>query len=119
MKKYKDFYYYNVSLYTYNEYIKEYNSNNLCKFHKLYVKGTIPKGLVIEIFDKKIDNVPFEIKKYNHPEYPNEFNYEYEFETEKGNKYRLDFITLKEENSKLKHKELHDKFFYFNRIFNN
>jgi len=104
--------YYKVSIFTYNEFLKEYKNNNLKKFHKIYTGKGIPKGLILnEIFDKFIEDVDFEIKTYQHPQYSNEKNTIYFFKTKNNNEYRLDFVILKEDNSNLQHKELYNKKF--------
>jgi len=104
--------YYKVSLFTYNEFLKEYKTDNLARFHKIYYSKGIPKGMKIdEIFDTEYENVDYTISKYLHPEYKNEFNYTYHFDSKNGNSYRLDFVTLIEDNSNLVNKILHDKKF--------
>jgi hypothetical protein len=64
-----------------------------------------------EIFDTEYDNVDYKISKYPHPEYKNEFNYVYHFTSKNGNSYRLDFVTLMENNQNLVNTFLHDKKF--------
>lgn len=104
--------YYKVSLFTYNEFLKEYKSNNLARFHKIYYSKGIPVGMKInEIFETEYENVDYTISKYPHPEYKNEFNYTYLFDSKNGNSYRLDFVILLEDNNNLKNKILHDKKF--------
>lgn len=104
--------YYKVSLFTYNEFLKEYKSDNLARFHKIYYSKGIPKGMKIdEIFDAEYKNVDHTISEYPHPEYDNEFNYTYHFDSKNGNSYRLDFVILMEDNNNLVNKILHDKKF--------
>jgi len=104
--------YYKVSLFTYSEFLKEYKSDNLTKYHKIFCSKGIPDGMMIdEIFDTEYKNVDYTVSKYPHPKYPNEFNYTYFFNSKNGNEYRLDFVTLIEDNNNLKNEILHNKKF--------
>lgn len=48
--------YYKVSIFTYEEYIKENSNNRLTKFEKLFASKGIPKYLKIDkIFDREIN----------------------------------------------------------------
>ena len=58
--------YYKVSLFTYNEFLKEYKSDNLTRFHKIYYSKGIPKGMKIdEIFDAEYKNVDHTINLFS------------------------------------------------------
>lgn len=107
--------YLKTSLYTYNEFIKEYKTNRLEKNLKIYGSTYPPKYLNLkEIFDsnlKLIEGEDFVIKKLKHPEYENEYNFIYVFKTKDKIEYRLDFVVLKEDNKNLKNEILHDKKF--------
>lgn len=108
--------YYKTSVFTYNEFIKENGSNRISKTEKLKQPGPgVVKYLNIEktneIFDKEIDSLEYDIEVYKHPKYENEENITYFFNSEKGNKYRLDLVILMEDNSNLKDVRLHNKKF--------
>jgi hypothetical protein len=103
--------YLKTSLYTYQEYIKDYKTNRLDKNNKLHISN-IPNNLKIdEIFDSNINmvkDIDFEIIKYKHIVYENEYNYKFIFKTNKS-EYRLDFIILIENNKNINNDILKNK----------
>lgn len=107
--------YYKTTIFTYNEFIKENKTPRLSKMEKIKYTTGVVKYLNIkkinEIFDKEIDSLEYDIETYKHPIYENEENITYFFNSEKGNRYRLDLVILKEDNSNLKDVRLHDKKF--------
>jgi len=107
--------YYKTTLYTYNEFLKENNTNRLSKIEKIKYDTGVVKYLNIEktneIFNKEIENLKYETQKYPHPIYIGEENITYLFNSEKNNRYRLDLVILKENNSDMSDPRLHDKKF--------
>lgn len=109
----KEFYYYSVSLYTYNEFLKENNnSNRINKFSKIQCHKGIPKYLVLnEIFETDNIDINFTLQEIDHPEFIGYKNSIYRFGTKKNNDYRIDFVFLKENNKDLKDPRLHNHYF--------
>ena len=105
--------YIRTSLFTYQNYVKEHQTNRLSKKLKLQ---TNLKPFYLElrqIFDTQLElkaGEDFEVEKIKHLQYPEEFNYKYTFSTT-HNTYRLDFIILDEDNANLNHEVLKDKKF--------
>jgi len=109
----KEFYYCYVSLYTYNEFLKENNnSNRINKFSKIQCHKGIPKYLVLdEIFETDKINLNFTLQEIDHPKFLGYTNSIYRFKTKKSNEYRIDFVFLKEDNKNLKDNRLHNRYF--------
>ena len=107
--------YYKTSIFTYKEFLKENNTDRLSKTEKIKSESNITKYLNMkklnEIFDKEIEDLEYEMEVYKHPEYDDEENITYLFNSEKNNKYRLDLVILKEYNENLKDIRLHNKKF--------
>jgi hypothetical protein len=107
--------YYKTSIFTYKEFLKENNTDRLSKTEKIKSESNITKYLNMkklnEIFDKEIEDLEYETEVYKHPEYDDEENITYLFNSEKNNKYRLDLVILKEYNENLKDIRLHNKKF--------
>jgi len=107
--------YYKTTPSTYNNFLKENKTNRLSKTEKIkYDTGVVNYlkiGKINEIFDKKIDNLEYEIDVYKHPLYRGEENITYFFNSQRGNKYRLDLVILREDNINLKDRRLHNKKF--------
>jgi hypothetical protein len=107
--------YYKTTLFTYNEFIKENNTNRLSKSEKLDnsigVVNFMNINKVNEIFDSKLDKLEYNEEKYKHSKYTNEENIIYYFKSKSNIEYRLDLVILMEENSSLKDVRLHDKKF--------
>jgi len=103
--------YYNTTIFTYDEFVKENNTNKISKNEKL-IFDNINKYLELnEIFDTNINKLDYTLEEYKHPVYDNEINKTYFFNSKNGNKYRTDFVILKEDNSNLKDSRLFNKKF--------
>lgn len=100
--------YYKTSMFTYNEYVKEYKNNNIKKGSKIDYGISLPK--ILEIFDTKTTCLD-----YKEESYFNQINKlksdVYFFESNNKNEYRLDFIPILESNTNLKDIRLHNKVF--------
>ena len=109
--------YYKTTLYTYNEFLKENNTDRLSKNEKIKSPGAgLSKYIsniekIDEIFDSKLDKLDFKEEVYDHPVYEGEKNTTYFFKSKRGNEYRLDLVILMESNSNLKDNRLHNKKF--------
>jgi len=68
--------YYKTTLFTYNEFVKENNTNRLSKSEKLDTSIGVVNFMNInkvnEIFDSKLDKLEYNEEKYKHQKYPNE-----------------------------------------------
>ncbi len=77
--------YYKTTLFTYNEFIKENNTNRLSKSEKLDTSIGVVNFMNInkvnEIFDSKLDKLEYNEEEYKHAKYPNEENIIYYFKS--------------------------------------
>jgi len=102
---------YKVSLQTYQNFIKENNTDKLSRFESIYSGDSLPDGINLnEIFDSKINQLNYKEESYDN-NYPNEKNWVYYFDSKNGNHYRLDMVILKEDNNSLEDIRLHNKTF--------
>lgn len=95
--------------------MKENKTNRLSKFEKISSGDPLPHDIQLpklnEIFDSSIDKLEYEVESIKNMTHPDELDYVYFFESKSGNKYRLDLVIIKEDNSCLKDTRLHDKVF--------
>jgi len=93
-----------VSHITYNNYIKENNSERLDKFLKIYTYKKFRES-VFESFDKLYPNTKFSISKYvfgdKFSNYNNGHGYQIFFKTDSDTEYRVDLIPMINYNMKI------------------
>jgi hypothetical protein len=101
---------YIVTYNTYKDFVEQHKTNRIVKFEKISYNKKLPTlHLIDETFDRTISSLDFEIVSGTSQHIINETDYIYFFDSEKGNRYRLDLIKFKEPN--VKNEELKDKIF--------
>lgn len=90
---------------TYKNYVERFSTDRLSKFLKIYTFERFnSEKIILESFDKKYEDTKFDIISFRFDENHSNYNidgYKIWFDTNSGNKYRIDLVPLKNFNNEI------------------